>query len=227
MCVYRLSLPVCLNGRNGIHVGIHGLVKSNCLLRSIRAPTSGGQYHWVSEFAPKSCQKFLSYLTGWVSVMGWQTGITSVGFLAATQIQGLLVLNYPEYELQRWHGTLLLIAVVLFSIFFNTVAAKYLPMVEGLILIVHVFGFFALMIPLWALAPRNDASLVFTEFNNGGEWPTQGISCMVGMLSAVFGLFGADSANHMGKWTLMLQLLTANLYQRRKSRIHRSSFQSL
>lgn len=29
-----------------------------------RAPTSGGQYHWVSMLAPRSCQKFLSYLTG-------------------------------------------------------------------------------------------------------------------------------------------------------------------
>ena len=29
-----------------------------------RAPTAGGQYHWVSEFAPPSCQKFLSYLVG-------------------------------------------------------------------------------------------------------------------------------------------------------------------
>jgi hypothetical protein len=29
-----------------------------------RAPTSGGQYHWVSEFSPRSCQKFLSYVTG-------------------------------------------------------------------------------------------------------------------------------------------------------------------
>lgn len=28
------------------------------------APTSGGQYHWVSEFAPASSQKFLSYITG-------------------------------------------------------------------------------------------------------------------------------------------------------------------
>lgn len=25
---------------------------------------SGGQYHWVSEFAPASCQKFLSYVAG-------------------------------------------------------------------------------------------------------------------------------------------------------------------
>jgi choline transport protein len=29
-----------------------------------RAPTSGGQYHWVSEFAPKEHQKFLSYVVG-------------------------------------------------------------------------------------------------------------------------------------------------------------------
>lgn len=26
------------------------------------APTSGGQYHWTSEFAPPSCQRFLSYI---------------------------------------------------------------------------------------------------------------------------------------------------------------------
>jgi hypothetical protein len=29
-----------------------------------RAPTSGGQYHWVSEFAPPKYQKFLSYASG-------------------------------------------------------------------------------------------------------------------------------------------------------------------
>ena len=29
-----------------------------------RPPTAGGQYHWVSEFAPESLQKGLSYLVG-------------------------------------------------------------------------------------------------------------------------------------------------------------------
>ena len=28
------------------------------------APTAGGQYHWVSEFAPRRHQKFLSYVSG-------------------------------------------------------------------------------------------------------------------------------------------------------------------
>ena len=30
------------------------------------APIAGAQYHWVSEFAPESCQRFLSYITGCV-----------------------------------------------------------------------------------------------------------------------------------------------------------------
>lgn len=35
------------------------------LMRGVfRAPTAGGQYHWVSEFAPTSLQKPLSYLIG-------------------------------------------------------------------------------------------------------------------------------------------------------------------
>lgn len=30
------------------------------------APIAGAQYHWVSEFAPDSMQRGLSYLTGFV-----------------------------------------------------------------------------------------------------------------------------------------------------------------
>ena len=37
-------------------------------LTPCRAPTCGGQYHWVSEFAPPKYQKVLSYLTGMKAV---------------------------------------------------------------------------------------------------------------------------------------------------------------
>lgn len=122
--------------------------------------------------------------------MGWQTGIASIAFLAGTQIQGLLVLNDDTYNYQRWHGTLLVIAVSCFSVIFNTVASKQLPMVEGLVLILHVFGFFAILIPLWVLAPRTPAKVVFTEFSNNGGWPSLGLSCLIGLLSPVFTLLG-------------------------------------
>ncbi|KAK5658294.1 hypothetical protein OQA88_2269 [Cercophora sp. LCS_1] len=163
------------------------------------SPTSGGQYHWVSEFSSPQTQRFLSYITGWVSVLGWQVGLASVAFLVGTMIQGLLVLNYPDYAFENWHGTLFVIAISSFCIIFNTFLAKKLPMVEGLILIFHVLGFFAVLIPLWVLGPRGDPKQVFTEFLNLGGWDTNGISFMVGLLAPVYTLIGADSAVHMSE----------------------------
>ena len=62
------------------------------------APTSGGQYHWVSEFAPPNYQKLLSYFTGWMSVMSWQAGAASGPFLVGTMIQSLVYVNKESYE---------------------------------------------------------------------------------------------------------------------------------
>ena len=163
------------------------------------APTSGGQYHWVSEFAPKSKQKFLSYIVGYTAALGWQCGTASTGYLSATMIQGLIVLNNPGYEPTRWQGTLFIIAIALLATFFNTYLARHLPLLEGLILLMHVLGFFAVLIPLWVLAPINPASKVFGSFYNGAGWPSIGTACIVGQLAPIFSFLGPDAAVHMGK----------------------------
>lgn len=138
-------------------------------------------------------------MVGWISVLGWQTGLASIAFIAGTLIQGLIVLNNDAYVFERWQGTLLVIAIVSFAALFNTVLAKRLPMIEGMVLILHLVGFFGVLIPLWVLAPRNSAKMVFTQFENLGGWPTQGLSFMVGLLTSVYGLLGADSAVHMSE----------------------------
>ena len=100
------------------------------------APTAGGQYHWVSEFAPRSQQQFLSYLTGWLcvgtllmirgdvmlmltQVLGWQTALCSTAYSCALAVQGMIALNNPGYGVPAWHGVLLTIAVVLATIVFS------------------------------------------------------------------------------------------------------------
>lgn len=129
--------------------------------------------------------------------MGWQCAIVSIAFLAGTIIQGLIVLNDPSYDFQRWHGTLLVVAITGFSIFFNTFLAKSLPMVEGLILILHVVGLFAIIIPLWVLAPRNNPRAVFTQFYNGGGWNSHVTSTMVGLSTTITSMIGYDCSVHM------------------------------
>lgn len=132
----------------------------------------GGQYHWISEFAPRSKQKVLSYFIGWLCTLGWQSGVAIGSFLAAAQIQGLIVLNNEDYIYQRWHGTLIMIAMVLFVFVFNTFLAKHLPLVEGLVLCLHLGGFFAILVPLWVLGPRGESHQIWTQFSNEGGWPS-------------------------------------------------------
>lgn len=179
------------------------------------APTPGGQYHWVSEFAPPQLQKFLSFLigmsghlagstsantlTGWLCVLGWSTGSANTVLLAGQQIQGLSILNCPSYVYERWHTTLLTFAVASFSLLFNTFLAKSLPLVEAIVLFVHVFDFFAILAVLWALGTKASPGEVFTTFNNMGNWPDFGTSALVGIFAVILPLLGADSAVHMAE----------------------------
>lgn len=125
--------------------------------------------------------------------------IASGSYLVATQIQGIIVLNDSSYVAQPWHATLMIIAVGAVAILFNTFFAKKLPLIEGIILIIHIFGFFGILIPLWALSPRQSASAVFTEFTNAYEWNSQGLACLVGIIGPMYSLLGPDSAVHMCK----------------------------
>lgn len=154
------------------------------------APTAAGQYHWVSMLAPGSCRKFLSYVTGWLTVGGWQATNASSAYLTGTLVQGLIVLKVPDYGPKSWHGTLLYIAIVFGTVFFNTVVISLLPTIEVLILILHVVGFFAILIPLVILGPHGSASDVFNTFLNQGGFPTQGLSFFVGLLGNLFAFVG-------------------------------------
>lgn len=77
------------------------IVGALCMIASFAemasmAPTAGGQYHWVSEFAPRSWQKGMSYLVGWTSGLGWVTSVPSAAQLTSTLVQALVLLRDPE-----------------------------------------------------------------------------------------------------------------------------------
>ncbi|KMP00312.1 GABA permease [Coccidioides immitis RMSCC 2394] len=151
------------------------------------APISGGQYHWVSEFASPKYQRFLSYITGWMSVLAWQAGAAAGPFLAGTLIQGLIILHRPSYEPARWQGTLLVCAMAFCIYVVNVWFARAMPMIQNILLVLHVLGFLIVIIVLWAMAPRNSPRTVFTAFTDRGGWSTIGLSLMVGQITAIYG----------------------------------------
>ena len=136
---------------------------------------------------------------GWLTVLGWQAFVSSVGYLNGAMAQGLIIHTDPTYEPHHWHAVKLYWGVILFGVLVNTVVSSWLPKFESPILILRIVGFFAILFLLMLLGPRTQPSQVFRMFINSGNWPTNGLSFFVGLLANVFTFFGADGAIYMSQ----------------------------
>ena len=80
----------------------------------------------------------------------------------------------PDYAPQPWQTVLLFWAVIAFAVFINAVVSSLLPKFEATILVLHIVGFFAILLPLVIMSNHGTAADVFTVFNNGGNFPSDG-----------------------------------------------------
>lgn len=150
-----------------------------------------GQYHWVAALSPASSRSSISFLTGWISVGGQTILTASAAFAAGLQLQALIILNDDSYVPQRWHGMLLYWAVLVYTMVVNIWGSKTLPHLNLLSGVIHVTAFVAIIVVLGVLSEKNTASFVFTEFVNNSGWSSDGVSWLVGLLSAVYPFLGS------------------------------------
>ena len=109
------------------------------------------------------------------------------------------MLNNPDYSPTGWQGTLILWAVLAAAAVLNTVGGRALPILEIMILILHVIGFFAIMIPLVSLSDKIDTADVFTVFSNEGGWLSFGLSFLIGLNGNATAFLGTDGPVHMSE----------------------------
>ena len=153
----------------------------------------GGQYYWVSESAHPAWQKWLSYLTGWISTVAWQAGNAIGVFLTGTLIQVIILENYPNYAFPAWHGSLLVIVNIAVTVTGNIYATRLIPRVQTLFFVLHIVAFSCVILPICINAPKADASEVFAGFENTGGWSSTGFAVLAGQLSAIYMMCGTDS----------------------------------
>lgn len=153
------------------------------------APTAGGQYHWVSEFAPESCQRFLSYCAGWMSTLGWLASTAGSGIVTATIIQSVVAVHDESFVFSNWKLTLIMLAILAVTIGFNTWGSTTLPSIETGSLVAHLAGFVITVIAVLAKAPKNSASDVFTTFSSSSGWDIR-TGCLLAQVTVLYANLG-------------------------------------
>ena len=99
-------------------------------------------------------------------------------------------MTHPAYDPKNWHTVMLFWAAIGLAVFVNTIIGRLLPRVEGVTLVMHILGFFAVILPLIFFGAHRDASEVFGTFMNKGDLPTQGLSFMVGVVGTSWPFLG-------------------------------------
>jgi choline transport protein len=132
---------------------------------------------------------------------GRQLTINRQTYGSAVIILSMVSIYHPSYIQQNWHQSLVMIAIGLLGTLMNTYGAQHLPLLEGIVLVFHIFGFFCIIIPLWVLAPKAPASEVFGGFNDFGGWGSIGAACFVGTVAAAGSFGGSDAAAHLNEET--------------------------
>lgn len=72
-----------------------------------------------------------------------------------------------------------------------------MPLLEGIVVAFHTIGFVVVIVILWVMGPRGNSSVATTFSENGRG--SVGLSCLVGILSPIITLIGADSQCHLSE----------------------------
>ncbi|KAK3703702.1 hypothetical protein LTR37_014280 [Vermiconidia calcicola] len=128
------------------------------------APSAGGQYQWISEFAPRNAQKLLSYFVGWLTVLGWQVGLASVCYAVTLQIKGLVTLVHPSVVFQGWHDSLMTLGVAPCAVFFNTLLVSSLLTLEFIMLLLRIIA------PITTLTSADSICHLAEELKDASKW---------------------------------------------------------
>ncbi|KAI1419533.1 hypothetical protein F5Y12DRAFT_720605 [Xylaria sp. FL1777] len=66
----------------------------------------------------------------------------------STIVQGIIVLTNLSYVVRQWHTILIIWAITFFTATLNITTDRTLAKIEGLIVILHLAGFFVIPVPL-------------------------------------------------------------------------------
>ncbi|KAF8837221.1 amino acid transporter [Paxillus ammoniavirescens] len=151
-------------------------------------PTSAGAYYWCFRLAPLRYKLLLSWINGWLVVVGNWTVTLSVTFGTAQMAVAGVGIYYPEWVAAPWQTYVIFLGVTAvacaFSLFFN----KYLPTVDTLCVCWTALGILAILIcvSVTAVAGRRPISFALGGFDASASGWTPIWSFFIGLLPVTY-----------------------------------------
>ena len=179
-------------GQLSIFVGwLVVLVLDECVALSLselasRYPTSAGPYYWSFQIA-KRHKTVLSFITGWIWLIGNWTITLSVNFGFASLISATVSMYHADFVANSWQLLLIFYAICLITLVICVFGNKFLPMVDTICAGWTAISILIILIALSVKADvgRHSASYALGHYDTSfSGWG--GFTFFIGLLPAAY-----------------------------------------
>lgn len=164
-------------------------------------PTCGGLYYTVSRLAPPKWVPSVSWITGWINLLGQVAGIASSEYGSAQILLAAVAMGSDgAYVPTVGHTVGVMAALTVFCGIVNSLPTAWMEKMTKTYVIFHVLVLVSCAIALLAKTEnKHDASYVFTHIDEEplSGWTPVGFSFLFGFLSVSWTMTDYDATAHI------------------------------
>ncbi|KAI5456913.1 amino acid/polyamine transporter I [Mariannaea sp. PMI_226] len=154
-------------------------------------PTAGGVYYWSAMLSTPRYAPIVSFIDGWLTLVGNWTVTLSINFSGAQLILSAITIFNEDYVANEWQTILCFWAVMLVCALVNAFGSRYLDLINKVCIYWTAASVVIILVTVLAMAPhRHSGEYVFAHYDaSASGWPS-GWSFFVGLLQAAYTLTG-------------------------------------
>jgi len=167
-------------------------------------PTCGGLYYTVSRLAPKRYVPSISWVVGWLNVLGQIAGVASSEWGAASLLLAAVSMGSNFTYLPTTNQTVGVMAgLTVLTGLVNTLSTRWMEKMTKTYVLFHIAVLVSCAVALLAMAqpsnghPKHTAEYVFTDIDNTSGWTPNGWSFLFGFLSVSWTMTDYDATAHI------------------------------
>jgi amino acid transporter len=162
-------------------------------------PTSGGLYYSVSRLAPREWIASISWLTGWINLLGQVAGIASSEYGSAQILLAAVSMGRDFNWVPSTGLTIgVMAALTIFCGLVNSLPTVWMEKMTRTYVIFHFAVLITCAIALLAKTEnKHDAKYVFTNIEPQSNWNPVGFSFLFGFLSVSWTMTDYDATAHI------------------------------
>lgn len=154
-------------------------------------PTAGGVYYWSAMLSTPRWAPLVSFVDGWLTLVGNWTVTLSICFSGAQLILSGITIFDDDFVANGWQTVLCFYAVMLVCFAVNAFGSRYLDLINKVCIYWTAISVVTIIITLLVMAPtRRSAEFVFTHYDpSESGWPAPW-AFFVGLLQGAYVLTG-------------------------------------